>query len=405
MKPFFLSLCLCGVFSPLVLAQETAKSGYENLVAAGKSISLKSGEDGRPTAREPIASDAENLRRQRLGVARNAPALKLLREALTQKIEIPLPKSQEDINLTFPSFGTFRELARQLRQESDVRLADGDAVGAFESRLTGLQLGAAIARDAPHIHFLTGIATSAVARADIGKVVAKLDAAQIRAGLEKLRQIDASHPTLISSLRVEQEIVTRLSLQTLEQTRNSAEARDFMASPEGKREMAKHPEMRAWAELTPDTLKTQIAAGFDAVIAHESKAYSLSRKGAFPSSGNPLVEVTMDIFRSPGGRFSYERHRVQSLLLQSALELRAIKLETGAYPVTFEAPIDPFSNGKPLVYAREGDKYRLYSVGPDGRDDGGSEIQTLETDPDTGITKVSERLQATSYGDILAPIF
>ena len=65
-------------------------------------------------------------------------------------------------------------------------------------------------------------------------------------------------------------------------------------------------------------------------------------------------------------------------------EVRGIELErhraaTGSYPETLEKlpltdlkelPVDPFS-GRPFVYHKEGDGYVLYSVGPNGRDDGG----------------------------------
>jgi hypothetical protein len=33
-------------------------------------------------------------------------------------------------------------------------------------------------------------------------------------------------------------------------------------------------------------------------------------------------------------------------------------------------PIDPFS-GRPLIYRPDGEGYQLYSIGPDGKDDGG----------------------------------
>jgi hypothetical protein len=123
----------------------------------------------------------------------------VLREALKQPFTIPLPQTHQD--LPNPQFGRFREMARQLRQESDVRLADGDAAGALDSRLTTLEMGVAITRDAPFIDFLVGAAMEAVARKDLEGIVAQLDAPQIRAALERLKAIDARRPTF-------QEIVT-----------------------------------------------------------------------------------------------------------------------------------------------------------------------------------------------------
>ena len=69
-------------------------------------------------------------------------------------------------------------------------------------------------------------------------------------------------------------------------------------------------------------------------------------------------------------------------LARSALivvALKQCKAEQGAYPAALEAlspqysktlPVDPFSGGA-FHYRREGDGFVLYSVGQDGRDDGG----------------------------------
>lgn len=65
-------------------------------------------------------------------------------------------------------------------------------------------------------------------------------------------------------------------------------------------------------------------------------------------------------------------------LALTALALREAKWRKGAFPdalgdlkaVGFDAPLDRFS-GKPLIYRRKGEGYVLYSVGPDGKDNGG----------------------------------
>ena len=40
-------------------------------------------------------------------------------------------------------------------------------------------------------------------------------------------------------------------------------------------------------------------------------------------------------------------------------------------------PLDPFSSAA-LQYRRDGERYVLYSVGPDGKDDGGRAVQTVD---------------------------
>jgi hypothetical protein len=76
-----------------------------------------------------------------------------------------------------------------------------------------------------------------------------------------------------------------------------------------------------------------------------------------------------------------ERVAMDFELTQVVLALRAHKARGGAYPDNLDAvapalggkvPADRFA-GAPLRYARAGDGYMLYSVGPNARDDGGVE--------------------------------
>jgi len=68
--------------------------------------------------------------------------------------------------------------------------------------------------------------------------------------------------------------------------------------------------------------------------------------------------------------------RTRRRLLIAHLLLRKYRLREGHYPSTLEAlnmeelAIDPFSR-RPLIYRLTGERYLLYSVGADGKDDGG----------------------------------
>jgi hypothetical protein len=73
-------------------------------------------------------------------------------------------------------------------------------------------------------------------------------------------------------------------------------------------------------------------------------------------------------------RYTYTRARLR--LLYTALRLETYRKTYGRYPASLKelgnSPylIDPFSN-QPFVYRPQGDRYVLYSVGPNGKDDGG----------------------------------
>lgn len=80
---------------------------------------------------------------------------------------------------------------------------------------------------------------------------------------------------------------------------------------------------------------------------------------------------------------SYLANRARRRLIIAHLMLRVYRLQHGDHPSTLHALrleeliIDPFS-GRELVYKREGERYRLYSVGRDGKDDGGRRPQPGE---------------------------
>ncbi|MCE5217453.1 hypothetical protein LLH03_10565 [bacterium] len=75
-------------------------------------------------------------------------------------------------------------------------------------------------------------------------------------------------------------------------------------------------------------------------------------------------------------------------LLCGGLGLGLYKQKTGRYPQSLDAlaqinwpvPQDPFTDA-PMKYKLQGDRYLLYSVGPDGDDDGGRLLWRLTPDP------------------------
>lgn len=73
--------------------------------------------------------------------------------------------------------------------------------------------------------------------------------------------------------------------------------------------------------------------------------------------------------------------RQQLTLLAAALKLH--RVEHGAYPATLDAldpelleslPTDPFTN-RPFRYQRRGEGFALWSLGPNGIDDGGTDAR------------------------------
>ena len=92
------------------------------------------------------------------------------------------------------------------------------------------------------------------------------------------------------------------------------------------------------------------------------------------------------------------RHQARFRLLICGLALRAYCVENGDPPEKLadlvpeyltKVPQDPHS-GKPLVYRRDAKGYVLYSVGPDGRDNGGQPGEHFEPGTDMLLDKPPE---------------
>jgi hypothetical protein len=86
-----------------------------------------------------------------------------------------------------------------------------------------------------------------------------------------------------------------------------------------------------------------------------------------------------------------EKARAELRLTRVALALGAYKADRGAYPAAIselspaylpELPADPFTDA-PFIYARTADGYRLHSVGPNMKDDGGNAQKPADDIPAT----------------------
>ena len=105
----------------------------------------------------------------------------------------------------------------------------------------------------------------------------------------------------------------------------------------------------------------------------------------------------------------------QNALLLATLALQAYHAEHNAYPDSLATlvptylhavPGDPFALNQPLRYHQTAQGYLLYSIGPDGKDDGGtpSSDGQLTSPPDPEEPSRAKGIQGASTGDIVAGI-
>jgi len=397
-KHLLICAALGGAFSSPLRAQapnavqnQPAQSGYELLVEAKKKVSADY------SIYDKISPE-EKLKRERVVAARNAPALALLREALRAGISVPLAKTYDDTT-NFKLYAGTRELPRQLSIESDVRLADSDFVGALGSKLDAQELAVQFGRG-PLLTAFVGNAVESIGRTDFSQVAAHLDAPQCRAAAARLGAIEVKRPSFAEVLRAESEQTQTLLVSILPAVQKETQ------NPEIRKANDYSPEQVAQiAALTPEKLRADTTALFAPVIQHAAQPYAPALL-LLPPTPDPLLEDSRSLLAQTKMRFAFTRGRAFNLLLKSALELRAQKLEGGSFPNVFQTPADPFSpDAEPLVYRKTKAGYLLYSVGPDGRDNGGADIQTIEVGELNGVKSVTDKLRSDSFGDIIQKPF
>ncbi len=115
----------------------------------------------------------------------------------------------------------------------------------------------------------------------------------------------------------------------------------------------------------------------DQEIANDKQPYATT-KTLFPDPANPISHL--GFLNILGVRFKCTECETQNALLLVSYALQAYHEEHGRYPAKLSelapgylhaVPNDPFAANKPFRYQRTGNRYLLYSIGPDGIDNGG----------------------------------
>ena len=264
-------------------------------------------------------------------------------------------------------FKQFRALARLLGFESRIKTVHQDYDGAMQADIDAIQLGTDIQHTQPLIGTLVGFACETVGRTGVFDLADRVTPAAAKLDARRLARIDGTATTITQVLTGEEQYsITGQS-------------------------------------PTPPEIIAAYRQYMDAVVVQTAKP--------FPQrSMVPLSSTAGDYALSPDVLYKFElrdaNNQVQNEMLSVALALSAYHGDHGAYPATLtdlmpdyldQIPLDPFTAGQPLLYHLQDDKYVLYSIGPDGADNGGRPISQLN---DKGIPSV----ETDSRGDIVAGV-
>ena len=349
-------------------------------------------------------------------VVENAGAIKTLHTGFQYLYQEPPSRSY---STPFPHYQKIREMARLLALQAQTDAGQGDWNGAVNADLDAIQVGEQLPRGGPLIGMLVGVACQAIGRKQAWTAPSHLTAAQSQAAAQRLTQIRAYHVPYLNTLQEEKWTGQAGLLEIVRHPDWSVElAKITIQYPSGGESTDDSP--GRWVLATRIRLmgKRRILADYtqtlDRMIAEARQPFAAHFSiPTAASAGDPITDMLMPSFGNM--RINEVSADTQNALLSVTLALRAYKLDHGAYPPTLAAlapqylqaiPPDPFALSGPVLYKRTGTNYLLYSVGPDGKDDGGRAIFDRTKPAPTTIGGSDQRryVQPDSQGDIVAGV-
>lgn len=400
-----------------------ARNAYDYYKAAGDALvdehkigfalSPHTSGGGYPGGRQDPADHIYSLAEKAALVNENEGAIQMLH----QGFRFPYQEPAWSFSTQFTDYAKFRGLARLLSVKAEVDAEQGDWGGAMTAGIDAVHLGETMPRGGPILGTYTGAECQAIGRRPAWQAVDHLNAIQAREAARRLEQVRASHIPFAEILQPEK-WRTQANLLELMRQRNwpgNWQAMLDNGLPDGGQST---PTWERWQTGMRIRLigKRRIMANFtqytDQIIANVRQPYAAQLIPP-PLPADPVNHTLLPDFGR--ARFREVKTDTQNALLLTALALRAYKLDHGAYPSTLATlvpsylqaiPDDPFALSGPIHYKRLGMKYLLYSVGPDGKDDGGTVIFHKNRPAPRGPGDVDQQhwVETDSRGDIVARV-
>jgi hypothetical protein len=315
------------------------------------------------------------------------------------------------IGALLPAVQQCRGAAQDLAARAMLRTAQGDTAGAWQDLLACHRLGRHVAKGGSLIEFLVGVAIDQVAfRADLAFLEhAKLDGRQIASCLHDLQKLQPV-PALADKVDVTERFILLEAVMIVDR-RGLGYVEALAGGPAGNVNAAMFGEVPAGVDWDP-TLKT-INSWYDRLVAAMREKDRGTRQAKFNAFDIELKQLKTnlvesgDLLRLAAADEKEKKERGPKILgellvtllmpavtkvqgasdrdtqvsdnVQLAFALALYHREHGKNPNELAAlapnyvpriPNDLF-NGQPLTYRLTDKGYLLYSVGPNGIDDGG----------------------------------
>lgn len=267
-----------------------------------------------------------------------------------------------------PTMEYFRHLARLFAAQGKLHEQQGRVGEAMGAYLDGLLFADRIARGGSTLHLIARFASSVVLFEAVPPVIPRLSAAEARTAAQRVQRL------------LEEEYPLEHVL-----------AQEFRTTLVGWYNTTRGMAMRGWRlDLPQSAPERQMLLRPKKPINDAAQRYALQwleqAKQPYPQMTPVAYVPPLDtlpeglVVRSPEDLFSHVTRYVylqaRLRLLYTVLRLEEFRKARGRYPTSLrelgDSPhfVDPFS-GRMFVYRPQGNRYALYSVGPNGVDDGG----------------------------------
>lgn len=346
-------------------------------------------------------ADTESAAKRYAIVAKNQPALTVLRTGLALGYR---DASDRTLFSDKPFLASYRTLARLLALDAVNRSDKGDWAGAARSDLECITFGCQIQRGAPVLGNLVGDNCQSMGRRNLWRCIDHLSITQTRDTITRLDRIERSQTSYVDVMNEERDVELTTLKKIFEDPKALSSGSDC---GNGSTDSSSMNPM--YALYSKQTIVNSNRCFFAAVHKNAARPYALHLPDP-PISSDWLNKIIEPLIMR--GRFKHIENETQNDLLRISLALHAYRLAHDRYPEALSMltpgevsalPDDPFALSGTFKYRISGARYVLYSVGPDGVDDGGKPVCDLSRyalrHPETRY-----RVDAESKGDLVAGI-
>ena len=346
-------------------------------------------------------------------VTENAAAIQLLHTGFQYPHQAPPIRS---FKFTYPEYQKERALARFLALQAQVKAQQGDWNGAVNADLDAIQMGETMPHGGSLIAMLVGIACESIGRRRAWGAVPHLNAVQAFAAEQRLEHIRTAHVPTADVIQ-EDKWARQASLMQLMRANWPSSFVSMMNSEEPDNGSST-PQFAQWLFGTrirftgKRTIMANYSTYMDKSIANARQPYAAHLPDP-PMPTDPVNTVLLPEFENL--RLAEVNADTQNALFLTTLALQAYHQNHHAYPASLSqlvpqylpaVPTDPFALSGSVRYKPLGSRYLLYSVGPDGKDDGGQAIFDHSLPAPTTSEAFDRRheIQNNSRGDIVAGV-